>query len=242
MSIQSRQDFSNDFLFAIAHELKTPISAIMGFIELLKEEINDPKLLNSKALSECLNYIEEINLAAFDLDGLVHDILDVNWVCDGRFLVDMSCKIDILEVIKRSIRLNYDYALRKNITIKASNFLDETLINLDSKRVKQILVNLISNAIKYGSSHSEIHVTAKNIVIDCKKYLQISVFNRGIGMSASQINSAFDKYQTFGNQANSQGLGLAISKQLVEMQNGKIEIRSNVGEDCEVLLRFPYLD
>jgi len=231
---------SNDFLFAIAHELKTPLSAIIAFSDILKEEINNPK-----SLEECRDYIKEINVAAFDLSELVGDLLDTNQVASGNFSVDLSRKVDIADIIKRSIRLNSDHALRRNITIKNENFLNENLINLDEKRTKQILVNLISNAVKYSSGNSEIRVVAKNsFTQNHQKYLEVSIIDQGCGMSDKELGRVFQKYKTFSNNSQSLdsfGLGLPIAKQLVEMQNGTIEVKSRVGKGTEVIVKFPYL-
>ena len=230
----------NDFLYAIAHELKTPLSAIIAFSDILKEEINNPK-----SLEECRDYIKEINIAAFDLSELVCDLLDTNQVSSGNFSIDLSSQIDISDIIKRSIRLNCDHALRKNIAIKNENFLDSNLINLDEKRTKQILVNLISNAVKYSPGNSEIKVVAQNIIAENnQKYLQISIVDQGFGMSDEEIKNVFQKYKTLSNSPktlDSFGLGLPIAKQLVELQNGVIEIKSKIGKGTQVLVKFPYL-
>jgi two-component system cell cycle sensor histidine kinase PleC len=232
---------SNDFLYAVAHELKTPLNAVIGFLDVLQEEIDNPK-----SLENCKNYIKEINSAALDLNELISDLLDVSQTSSGNFSIDLSNQIDISDVIKRSIRLNHDHALRKNITIKSINLFDSNSINLDEKRTKQILVNLISNAVKYSLGNSEIKVVTQNILAENnQKYLQISIVDQGFGMSAEEIKNAFQKYKTISTNSSktldSFGLGLPITKQLVELQNGVIEIKSEVGKGSEVLVKFPYL-
>ena len=114
------------------------------------------------------------------------------------------------------------------------------LIHLDAKRTKQILANLISNAIKYSPEKTEIKICCK----ENQKLLEITVSEQGFGMTFSQIQTAFQKYQTIENpnsgKVDSFGLGLPITKQLVELQHGTIEVRSKVNAGTEIILRFPY--
>ncbi len=229
----------NDFLYAICHELKTPLNALISFSQALQEEISNPN-----SIKDCTDYAREINLAALDLNELIHDLLDVGQSSSGNFSVNLGDKIDIKEIIKRSIRLNYDYSLRRRVSLKAEIVDDIGLINLDEKRVKQVLVNLISNAIKYSRENSEVKIIAKKVNKNNKDYLEIIISDQGFGMSEEDIASAFQKYRTIenpnSNQVDSFGLGLPITKQLVELQNGRIEIKSKLAVGTEVFLEFSY--
>ena len=223
---------SNDLLPAVAHELKTPLSAIVSFSDSLQEELQNPQ-----SKEECLNYAREINSAALDLMEVVNDLLDIKG--DGFFKVNLSDEIDLKDVIKRAIRLNYDYALRRNIIINSDIADNLNGIRLDKKRMKQILTNLISNAIKYSPKHSEVKITAK---IE-NNILEIIVLDHGFGMSQIQVKRAFQKYETIKNpnsdKVDSFGLGLAIVKELVELQKGKIEIKSELNKGTKIKLSFP---
>ena len=228
----------SEFLSAICHELKTPISAIISFSEILREDIKNPKLI-----TDCSDYIKEINSAANDLNELVHDLLDVEQALSGDFSVDLNKKIDVGDIIKRSIRINYDYSLKRGILIKSEISDDVKPINLDPKRMKQILSNLISNALKYSPHHSEVVVMVKNINTAVSA-IEITVRDNGFGMTDEQIKTAFSKYETISNpnsgKVDSFGFGLPITKQLVEAQGGSIEIGSKVGIGTEMKLIFPY--
>lgn len=230
----AQDENDSDFLNSLVHELKTPLNAVISFSEMLQQDIKDPL-----AAKECIDYTKEINRAALDLDELIHDLLDVGSAKSGNFSADLSEKIDISEIIRRSIRLNYAYALKRQIRIESKISSDVKSINLDEKRMKQILSNLLSNAIKYSRDNSVISVKAS--VKD--NSLEIKVIDRGFGMTAEQITRAFEKYQTIKNpnsgKVDSFGLGLPITKELVELQNGKIEMKSEVGKGTEIILNFP---
>lgn len=255
---------ASDLLPAVTHELKTPISAIISFAENLRENFRDPK-----SVLECEDSISEIISVANEMNELVHDLLDVGQISSGNFSVDLSQNISISEVIKRSVRMNKDYAMRRNISLKTEISAEAMKsIKLDAKRMKQILTNLISNAVKYSKAQTEIKIICKIFsphptllaendhsghFLDAqsphgereleKNFLEISVIDQGFGMTAEQLKTAFEKYKTFANEnsetVDSFGLGLPIVKQLVELQNGSIEAISEVGKGTEMRIRFP---
>lgn len=237
----------SDYLSSVCHEFKTPVSAIISMASLLKEMLEDSK--NKEKDGQEINFcVEEISKTAEDLLELTNDFLDVN---DGKnpvFNVDLSKKIDIKDSIERSIRINQDFALKKNIDI--SFHIDKSVekINLDEKRLKQILSNLISNSVKYSPNSTEIYVDAHKISkIDSSgagHYLEISVSDQGFGMDQDQIDVAFSKYGVVSNEnqgkVDSFGMGLAIVKKLVELQNGEIDVISEVGVGSVIKIKFKY--
>ncbi len=231
---------SQEFISAITHELKTPLSAIIAFSEVLKDEIRDPQ-----AIQECMDHINEINRTAVDLNDLVHDLLDVSQINSGKFSVNLENEIDIADAIHRAMRINHDYALKRRISLKADICDNLKPINLDNKRMKQVLTNLISNAVKYSPKKTEVSVSAKLVKDeDNLESMEIKVADHGYGMDQEQIKDALAKYKTVNNpnrdKVDSFGLGLPIVKQLVELQNGKIEIISQVEKGTEFILKFPY--
>ncbi len=235
LSSRSTTLSSSDFLPAIIHELKNPLNAILGFSQLLSCEIK-----NNNSAEECADYAKEISTAAIELNELINDLLDVGAANSGKFSVDVSKKISIQDVIRRSIRLNYDYAAARSIVIKSEISDNIGLINLDAKRMKQIITNLISNAVKYSPHKTEINITAEVKA----KNLVITIRDKGFGMNESQVKTAFVKYKTINNpnsgKVDSFGLGLPITKQLVELQHGTIKINSQPNKGTEVVLLFPY--
>ena len=231
---------SSEFLSAIVHELKTPLNAIISFSEILKEDLS-----NQDSTLECMDYLKEINIAAVEMNELIHDILDVKSPSNsGNFSVDLSNTIDLSDIIKRSIKLNYGYSLKRNISLKTEITTILKPINLDAKRMKQIVTNLISNAVKYSPRQSEVKITARNLSENNIEFLEICVIDQGFGMTQDQIQTAFQKYQTIQNpnsgSVDSFGLGLPITKQLVELQNGSLEVKSEINQGTEIKLKFPY--
>jgi two-component system CheB/CheR fusion protein len=230
----------SEFLAAIVHELKTPLNAIIGFSEFLKDDIG-----KQKSLEDCINCASEINIAAMEMNELIHDILDVQAASlSGNFSVDLSKKIDLRDIVKRSVKLNYDYSLKRGVSLETEIADNIKPINLDSKRMKQVLTNLISNAVKYSPKKTVVKIMARHAMENSQNFLEISIADQGFGMTNSQIQTAFQKYQTIQNpnskNVDSFGLGLPITKQLIELQNGKLEVRSQVNQGTEMKLKFPY--
>lgn len=225
---------SSEFLSAISHELKTPLSAIIGFSDVLRDEISNPN-----SLEECLECISEINRAALEMNEIIHDLLDVGQVASGNFSVDCSQEVNLADVIKRAVRLNYSYALRNNVSFKIEGVKELRLVRLDEKRIKQVLANLVSNAVKYSFEGGEVRVVCKQ----AEDFLEISVIDQGLGMDPSQVEVAFQKYKTLPNsnsgKVDSFGLGLPITKHLVELLNGTIEVFSELNKGTEMRLKFP---
>jgi signal transduction histidine kinase len=149
---------SSDFLSAICHELKTPLNAIIGFTELVKRKKN---AANDNA-AEIEDYLYEILQASDEMNELINDLLDVGSAASGNFAVDLNNKIDVLDPIKRAVKLNHNYALKRKVSISVEVAEDVKPINLDNKRMKQVLTNLISNAVKYSAEKSEVQISVRN--------------------------------------------------------------------------------
>ena len=233
-SPKTSQEFSSqEFLGAICHELKTPISAIMSFAELLGEDLCDPA-----RFMECLENVRDIKETAAEMLELVNDLLDVQKFESENFTVNLNKAIDLKDVLRRAIKLNYDYSLTRNITITHEIIGDVGGVKLDARRMKQILTNLISNAIKYSLANTEVKITIKKTL----QNLEITVLDQGFGMNDEQLKIAFLKYTTIANQnsgsVDSFGLGLAIVKHLVELQNGEILAKSAPNKGTEIRLLF----
>jgi signal transduction histidine kinase len=186
-------------------------------------------------ITDCKNNIEEINSAALDMIELVNDMLDVGKI---ELTADFSHKIDISQIVKKAVRLNYAYALRRGIAIKTviSDALNP--VKLDAKKLKQVLTNLISNAVKYSDEGTEIVVSAY-----CKSSkLIIAIKDQGFGMSQDQIATAFEKYKVIENpnskKVDSFGLGLPIVKELVALMKGEIFVESQLEKGTEIILMF----
>ena len=239
----SKKNANKDqFIAGIVHELRNQISPIVYIGHFMKSEPRD-KISDS----EYNELVSNISSIASEMMEFTNDLIDVSQLESGNFSINMSEKIDIIGIIKRSIKLNCGLASKRKITIEFNDKIAVSKINLDERRMKQILVNLISNALKYGKEDSIITINAEMESDYNRKQLIISVKDQGIGMSENDIKMALSGEGTkidkssLGKDIDSHGIGLPLVKQLVGLQKGEMEIKSEINQGTEIKLKFLYL-
>jgi signal transduction histidine kinase len=222
----------SQFLAAMSHELRTPLNAIIGFSEMLSRE------MFGALDSRYRDYATNIYDSGRHLLGLINDILDFSKLEAGRFeLQDDS--IEIEKVIAETLNIMGHQAERNGLNVILNLAPHLPRIHADSRRVRQILLNLISNAIKFTPEGGEIKISAaiKN------GELVLIIADTGIGMSADDIPKALTRFGQIDSRLSRKydgtGLGLPLSKRLVELHGGVLEIESVVGAGTTVTVRFP---
>jgi len=222
------------FLATISHEIRTPMNAIIGFseIELLREEI-------PVATKETFR---KIHNSGYMLLGIINDILDLSKIETGKFEI-IPVKYDTASLINDTVQLNLMRMGNKPIefTLKVAENLPAKLFG-DELRIKQVLNNLLSNAIKYTK---EGNVSLSFVFEPRDKEtinLVITVSDTGQGMTKEQISHLFDEYSRFNMELNrtieGTGLGMSITRCLVEMMDGKITVESEVGKGSVFTVRL----
>jgi signal transduction histidine kinase/ligand-binding sensor domain-containing protein/DNA-binding response OmpR family regulator len=221
------------FLANMSHEIRTPLNSVIGFGELLKLNIKDNKLIN---------YINSIIDSGKILLNLIDDILDLSRIESGLLKLHYDY-LDFDKLIEFIIN-NYENTISEKglyFNIKKSN-LDNILIFTDEIRIKQILQNLISNAIKF-TEKGGIDISFKGHVIDDTALdLEICIKDTGVGISDSSKEKIFQNfYQSDGHSTrkySGTGLGLSITKNLTHLLNGTITLDSEVGKGSSFCLNF----
>lgn len=219
------------FISMASHELRAPLTAIKGYVEFLQ----DTKELNTDKDSK--HYIENISLSVDRLQNLVNDILEVSRL-EGNSLPIEITTFDPLPIVSQSIEELRSQAMQKGLAVK-TNFSDApALIKADINRLKQVVVNLISNAIKYTPQGSvEIKTEIKN-----NDWL-ITVADTGIGISSEDQANLFQKFYRIKNEKTQNiigtGLGLWITLEIARRMNGKITVESIEGVGSHFTLHLP---
>ena len=220
--VERANQLKSEFLASMSHELRTPLHTIIGFTELLAEELEGP--LNEKQH----RFMDHIHKDSLHLLTLINDILDISRIESGRIELrretfDMAA---VLEEILASVR---PQAVAKSISIEI-HLPSPSLIFADRLRVKQILFNLLSNAFKFTPEGGKVQVEGalRN------SFFEVSVSDTGIGIPKEQHQAVFDKFYQVGATTKGvregTGLGLAISKALVEEHRGRIWLESEPGK------------
>jgi len=226
------------FLAQMSHEIRTPMNAILGISEI---QLMDKKL-SSKAEEGYRKIYESGNL----LLNIINDILDFSKIDAGKLEI-FSERYDIPSLINDSIQLNRMRFQSKNISFNI-NLDENTPLELigDQLRIKQILFNLLSNAFKYTDvGEVELSVHAEDGQNDETVIIVFRVCDTGQGMTESQISRIFEEYTRFNMETNRSisgtGLGMSITKRLVDLMNGEIHVESKPGEGSVFSVRLPQI-
>ena len=218
------------FLSSMSHELRTPMNAIIGYSQLLQ--------MDSDSFTSSQNEsIENIYNAGDYLIKLINDLLNLARIEAGKIALDIE-QHQLSEIIEQSKVLVSTLASSNNIVIVDDINYESSIINVDSMRLVQVFVNLLSNAIKYGAKNSKVILNSTLIKND---FIRVHVIDMGKGLSNDEINKLFLSYERFGDSSDIEGtgLGLVITKSLIEILGGKIGVKSAVGKGTTFWVDIP---
>jgi PAS domain S-box-containing protein len=224
----------SNFLANISHELRTPLNAIIGFSEIMQNQMLGP-IENATYLG----YASDIYDSGTHLLGLINEILDLSKAEAGRMEINDEF-VDVPVLVERCVATLRPQADKARIILGSVASNELPALRSDRARLRQILVNLLSNAIKFTPERGKVTVTAS---IDADRRFAISVVDTGIGMSPEQIPIALEPFRQIDSALNrahgGTGLGLPLTKRLIELHGGTLEIASVLGRGTTVTVRFP---
>ena len=222
----------SEFLANMSHELRTPLNAVIGFSEVLGEEMFGE--LNEKQ-SE---YVDDIHTSGRHLLSLINDILDLSKIEAGRMELDVTT-FDVHMALGNALTLVGERAERRGIALESE--IDESLADMtgDERKVKQILLNLLSNAIKFTPEGGRVTLTAHG----ADSMVTISVRDTGVGISAEDLEHIFEEFRQVGTdyarKVEGTGLGLTLTRRFVELHGGEIAVQSKPGAGSEFRITLP---
>ena len=224
------------FLFNMSHDLRTPMNAIMGLTDIAKKHIND-----STKVYECL---EKINFASSNLLCILNDVLDMTRLASGNIKSEPKPE-NLKLIISNLIDMMKTAAEKKNIKIQCDyDSVSHTNLIIDKLHFNQILMNIIDNGIKFADSDTTVYVniSENNTTDDENAYFTIKIKNTGIGIKPEFLPKIFESFTRERNSTLSgiqgAGLGLSITKKLVELLNGTIEVESEPGKETVFTVKF----
>ena len=225
---KTAEKIKTDFIANVSHELRTPLNAIIGFSDLLQNKrIGE---LNEKQTG----YVKDIQASSINLLGMINEILDISKLENSSTQL-VKQTFDISMVINEVTTLLYPLFEKKNIKLVKN--IEEFEINADYQKIKQVLFNLLSNALKFTKNKIKIIVQK----IDSK--VVIKVIDNGIGIEKKNQKKIFNKFTQINDYStkneSSTGLGLTISKEFVKLHNGKIEVESELNKGATFIITLP---
>jgi len=223
-----------EFMANMSHELRTPLNAIIGFSEVMDHQVFGP-LQND---TYC-DYVKSILNSGKHLLGIISDLLDVSIIESGHIELNENA-VNLPEIIEFAVTTLAGRATMGNVQIVRNLAPDLPLLRADEIRIKQILLNILSNAVRFTERKGKVLITA-NIGIDDS--ITISVKDTGIGIPKSELKEITKPFARLGDShvqnKEGTGLGLMIVETLVQLHGGQLDIDSNLGEGTVVTITFP---
>lgn len=223
-----------EFIALMSHELRSPLTAVMGFAELLQRRSKGQRIHES-----CGDYAFRIERSAAHLLDLVNDILDFSKLDAGQLTLYEE-KVPLAPLLQDCIRMVMFQSERTAVSLRWSVDPETIAIYADPKRLRQIVINLLANAIKYTPPGGAVTVDA---ACDDAGALALTVSDTGIGIAEADMPKVLQPFVQIDNARNRQergtGLGLPLTKRLVEMHGGTLELHSAIGRGTSVIVRFP---
>ena len=227
------------FLHNVSHDIRTPMNAILGYSELMKNELKD------NDLPKVLEHLNKLQKAGNILLSIINNVLDMARIESGHMELDENYEVvgNITQLVCGAFAAE---ASKKNIELNKIVNVEHKHIITDSTKMQEILSNLISNAIKYTSAGGKVTIDTRELPYDKEGYalIQTKVSDTGIGMSEEFLPSLFELFTRERNTTLSKipgtGLGMAIVKNLVDLMNGSIEVESELGKGSTFTITIPH--
>ncbi len=218
----------------MSHELRTPLNAVIGFSEILLKQMFGP--LGS---DRYLSYVEDIHGSSSHLLGILNSILDLSRAEAGKFTLNEE-EVELPCVLDQCLRMFRERAADQDISLTVDLPVHAILLRADPQLLSQVIINLLSNAFKFTPSGGEISVRLAN---EEGGGCQIRIDDTGIGISNEDLSKVIEPFVqvegAFNRKYEGTGLGLPLSKRMMELHGGNLEIDSKLGEGTSATIRFP---
>jgi len=216
------------FLSSMSHELRTPMNAILGYSELLKDDLGVPlEEFELEHVEDMQQYVGNILHAGWHLLELINKVLDLTRIEAGKLEVTIE-KVELIELMKECVSFVSPQAEKRAITIENKTAeIHPVYALVDRGRLKQVFINLLSNAVKYNRDKGSITI---NLTQPTLEYVRIEVADTGVGLTTEQKAKVFDPFTRLSglNLVEGTGIGLTITKRLLEIMDGRIGVESEI--------------
>ncbi|MCH5315213.1 MAG: HAMP domain-containing histidine kinase [Eubacterium sp.] len=229
--ISTTDKMKNDFVSTISHELRTPLTSIKGWGETLFYSADGVDEVTRKGL-------EIIVKEAGRLEGFVEELLDFSRLQSGRMKLNLA-KADIFAELDETVFTFRERAMREGIEVKYSIPEVPAIADADANRLKQVFMNILDNALKYSRAAGKIFVKASFTKLENRDYISIAIADQGCGISKEDLPHVKDKFYKANVSVRGSGIGLAVTNEIINLHNGKLEIDSEEGKGTLVTIYLP---
>ena len=222
-----------DFILNISHDLRSPLNIILSILQCYKDEYKDIEKGN-----QCQEHMESIKRNGYKILKLINNLIDTTKLEKKHYNIKRE-NLDIINLIEWNISSIDKYAKQKNISLVFDTNVEECIMAIDPEAIDRIIMNLISNAIKFSPQGSSIYInTWKSI-----NQITISIRDEGMGIPKDEQNTIFNRFiQSSKNKKNENsgsGIGLDLVKYLTKAHNGSIELKSEENSGSEFIIKLP---
>jgi signal transduction histidine kinase len=229
--LEATSRHKSEFLASMSHELRTPLNAIIGFSQVLHERMFGD--VNNKQEE----YLDDILTSANHLLSLINDVLDLSKVEAGQVELDVA-PFSLQDALERGVVMVRERATTTGVQIGVAASADVDMVEGDERRIRQVIFNLLSNAVKFTPAGGSVDVSAAQV----NGEVRVSVADTGPGLAAADRVRIFEEFQQTEAglaQREGTGLGLALSKRLVELHGGRIWVDSELGKGSTFVFTLP---
>jgi signal transduction histidine kinase len=229
--LETTSRHKSEFLANMSHELRTPLNAIIGFSQVLREQLFGE--VNEKQAE----YLDDILSSGNDLLSLINDVLDLSKVEAGQVQLEVA-PFSLRGALERGVVMVRERATRDDVQVAVATEPEVDVVNGDERRIRQVIFNLLSNAVKFTPAGGAVDVRATQV----NGEVRVSVADTGPGIAAEDYERIFEEFQQTGTgiaQREGTGLGLALSKRLVELHGGRIWVDSELGKGSTFVFTLP---
>lgn len=235
VSAETQNQQKSMFLANVSHELRTPLNAIIGFSDIIKDEVMGPV-----GHPQYKEYVNDINSSGVHLLSLINDILDYS-KAEARKLEVEFVDIDLSKISHSCMRLVEPRANAAKVTLVEHIPEKHITLSADPKRMKQVILNLLSNSIKFTPEEGQVSIAVAEDIL--QNIVTVTVSDTGIGIAAKDISKALAPFgqidSSLSRKYEGTGLGLPLTKKLTEIMGGIFDIKSEVGLGTTIILTFP---
>lgn len=226
------------FLHNVSHDIRTPMNAILGYSELMKNELND------NDLPKVLEHLNKLQKAGNILLSIINNVLDMARIESGHMELDENY-VNIEDIRQRLFEMFEDEAKKKNIHVRYTFNVEHKHVMADVTKVEEIFVNILSNAVKYTPSNGSVEVNVDELSCDDPGYMIVrtTIMDTGIGMSQEYLEKIFESFsreRMTSSKISGTGLGMAIVKKYVDLLGGTIDVKSVLGKGSTFIVTLKY--
>ncbi|MDR9498038.1 MAG: ATP-binding protein [Hydrogenovibrio sp.] len=232
---QEANQAKSQFLSSMSHELRTPLNAIIGFSQLMEL---------SEMGAQQTQQLQTIQASGKHLLQLINDILEFAKLEVGQLPMQFAVT-DMVALTDEATQLIAADAKAQGIRLESEHQSGAAFAYVDALRARQVMINLLSNAIKYNRPEGRVSVTSRQVDTVDGQAWQLQVADTGIGMSPEQLSQLFEPFNRLGQESSGvegTGIGLSITRDLIEQMHGRIEVRSQPGQGTAFLVYFPLVE